>query len=80
MAAKAGEEIARRLQQPGVIGELIAGFVVGPYALGLVAPDETARVMSELGVVMLLFAVGLEVRIDELFAVGAMALAVGFLG
>jgi Kef-type K+ transport system membrane component KefB len=80
VAAKAGEEIARRLRQPGVIGELAGGFVVGPFALGLVAPDPTATVMAELGVVILLFAVGLEVRVDDLFAVGRMAVAVGVLG
>lgn len=80
VAAKAGEEVTRRLGQPGVIGELAGGFLVGPFALGLVQPDQTATVMAELGVVILLFAVGLEVRIDELFAVGRMAIAVGVLG
>lgn len=80
VAAKAGEEVTRRLGQPGVIGELAGGFLVGPFALGLVQPDQTATAMAELGVVILLFAVGLEVRIDELFAVGRMAIAVGVLG
>jgi Kef-type K+ transport system membrane component KefB len=80
VAAKIGEEVFRRLGQPGVIGELVGGFVVGPYALGLVAIGTTATVFAELGVVILLFVVGLEVRIDDLFAVGPMALAVGVLG
>lgn len=70
VAAKVGEEVARRLHQPGVVGELLGGFVVGPGALALVAPGETADVFAELGVVILLFAVGLEVRIDDLLAVG----------
>lgn len=69
-AAKVGEEVARRLGQPGVVGELLGGFIVGPYALGLVAPGETAAVFSEIGVVLLLFSVGLEVRLDDLLAVG----------
>lgn len=80
VAAKVGEEIFRRLGQPGVIGELVGGFVVGPFALGLVSVGTTATVFAELGVVILLFVVGLEVRIDDLFAVGPMALAVGVIG
>jgi len=70
VGAKIGEEIARRLRQPAVIGELLGGFVVGMNGLGLVTPGETAAVMAELGVVILLFAVGLEVRLDDLLAVG----------
>jgi Kef-type K+ transport system membrane component KefB len=53
-----------------VVGELLGGFVVGPYALGLVVPGDTAEVFAEIGVVILLFAVGLEVRLDDLLAVG----------
>ena len=68
--AKVGEEIARRLGQPAVVGELLGGFLVGPYALALVAPGETATVLAEIGVVILLFTVGLEVRLDDLLAVG----------
>ena len=68
--AKFGEEIARRLGQPAVVGELLGGFLVGPHALALVAPGETATVLAEIGVVILLFTVGLEVRLDDLLAVG----------
>ena len=70
VAAKAGEELARRLGQPAVIGELLGGFLVGPNALALVMPGESAEVLAEIGVVILLFAVGLEVRIDDLLSVG----------
>lgn len=70
IGAKAGEEVARRLGQPAVVGELVGGFVVGPGALGLVVPGETAAVLAEIGVVILLFSVGLEVRLDDLLAVG----------
>jgi Kef-type K+ transport system membrane component KefB len=75
LAAKLGEEVFRRVGQPGVVGELAGGFIVGPYALGLVTPGETAMVMSEIGVVILLFSVGLEVRTDDLLAVGRAAVA-----
>jgi Kef-type K+ transport system membrane component KefB len=70
VGAKIGEEVMRRLGQPGVVGELLGGFIVGPYALGLVTPGNTELVFAELGVVVLLFAVGLEVRTDDLFSVG----------
>jgi Kef-type K+ transport system membrane component KefB len=80
LAAKIGEEVFRRIGQPGVIGELLGGFLVGPYALGLAEVTLNAQVFAELGVVILLFVVGLEVRIDDLFAVGPLALAVGVIG
>jgi Kef-type K+ transport system membrane component KefB len=80
LAAKIGEEIFRRINQPGVIGELIGGFVVGPFALGLANVSVTAEVFAELGVVILLFTVGLEVRLDDLLKVGPMAVAVGTIG
>jgi Kef-type K+ transport system membrane component KefB len=80
VAAKVGEEVARRLHQPGVVGELAGGFVVGPFALGLVTPGETAFVFSEIGVVILLFTVGLEVRTDDLLAVGRPAILTALIG
>jgi Kef-type K+ transport system membrane component KefB len=80
VGAKLGEELARRLGQPGVVGELLGGFVVGQYALNLVVPGETAFVMAELGVVVLLFTVGLEVRTDDLLKVGKPALLTAVIG
>ncbi len=74
VGAKLGEEVARRLGQPAVVGELLGGFVVGPYALGLVTPGETANVLAEIGIVILLFTVGLEVRMDDLLVVGRPAI------
>jgi Kef-type K+ transport system membrane component KefB len=70
VAAKAGEELARRFGQPAVVGELLGGFIVGPGVLALAIPGETAFVLAEIGVVILLFSVGLEVRLDDLLAVG----------
>ncbi|MFV2062449.1 MAG: cation:proton antiporter [Chloroflexota bacterium] len=80
LAAKVGEEVFRRINQPGVIGELLGGFIVGPFALGLADVTLTAEVFAEFGVIILLFVVGLEVRINDLVAVGPMALAVGIIG
>lgn len=80
LAAKVGEEAFRRINQPGVIGELLGGFIVGPFALGLADVTVSAEIMAELGVIILLFVVGLEVRIDDLKAVGRMAIVVGTIG
>jgi Kef-type K+ transport system membrane component KefB len=80
VAAKIGEEVARRLGQPAVVGELLGGVLVGPYALGWAQLTEPAAVFSEFGVVILLFAVGLEVRIDDLLAVGRPAALTAVIG
>ncbi|HEX6019937.1 MAG TPA: cation:proton antiporter [Burkholderiaceae bacterium] len=80
VAAQIGAEIAQRLRLPGVVGEIAAGCVVGPSALGWVTPNEPLEVLSEIGVVLLLFAVGLETRLDDLKRVGRSAFLVGVLG
>ena len=80
LAAKIGDEIFKRLRQPALVGEILAGVVIGPSLLGLVEPTETLEVFAELGVVFLLFWVGLETRLSEMRAVGRVAGAVGLLG
>jgi Kef-type K+ transport system membrane component KefB len=80
LAAKAGDELFKRLGQPTLVGEILAGLVVGPAVLGLVEPSQTLEVFAELGVVMILFWVGLETRISDLLQVGPVATAVGVLG
>ena len=73
-------ELAQRLKMPGVVGEIAAGALIGPSALAWVRPDEPLQLLSEIGVVLLLFAVGLETRLVELRRVGVAALLVGVLG
>ena len=80
LAAKAGEELFKRIGQPAIVGEILAGLAVGPSVLGLVEPDEVLEVFAELGVVFLLFWVGLETRISDLREVGRVAALVGILG
>ncbi|MGH2899992.1 MAG: cation:proton antiporter, partial [Solirubrobacteraceae bacterium] len=80
LAAKLGDELFRRLRQPTIVGEILAGLLVGPAVLGLVEPGEVLEVFAELGVVFLLFWVGLETRLSELREVGATAVSVGMLG
>ena len=77
VAAKVAAEAAERLGIPAVVGEIIAGVLVGPSVLGLVGgDDEVLRVLGELGVILLLLDVGLEMDIGELTAVGRAALSV----
>ena len=60
LAAKLGDELFKRIGQPAIVGEILAGVIVGPAALGIVEPGEVLEVFAELGVVFLLFWVGLE--------------------
>ncbi|HXF98840.1 MAG TPA: cation:proton antiporter [Gaiellaceae bacterium] len=80
LAAKAGDEVCKRIGQPAIVGEILAGVLVGPPLLGWVEPGETVEALAELGAVFLLFWVGLETRIGELARVGRAAGAVGVLG
>jgi len=59
VAAQVGAEIAQRLKMPAVVGEIAAGCVVGPSLLGWIHPAEALDVLAEIGVVLLLFSVGL---------------------
>lgn len=78
--AKVLGEVSVRLRQPAVIGELIAGAILGPYFLGLIEPTPIYAALAELGVIILMFQVGLETRVEDLKAVGASAIFVGVLG
>ncbi|HEX7196876.1 MAG TPA: cation:proton antiporter [Candidatus Limnocylindria bacterium] len=80
LAAKIGDEIFKRIGQPPVIGEILAGVVVGPALLGWYEVNAETQLFAEIGVVLLLFQVGLETRLHDLVRVGPTALAVGALG
>jgi len=80
VAAKLGDEVFKRIGQPAIVGEILGGVLVGPSVLGWVEVSEVLRVFSELGVVFLLFWVGLETRLSEMRAVGKVALTVGSAG
>jgi Kef-type K+ transport system membrane component KefB len=80
LAAKLGDEVFKRIGQPVIVGEILGGILVGPSVLGLVEVGEVLRVFSELGVVFLLFWVGLETRLSEMKAVGRIAAGVGAAG
>ncbi|HZF38418.1 MAG TPA: cation:proton antiporter [Blastocatellia bacterium] len=80
VAAKLAAEIFERLKQPAVAGEILAGVVIGPSVLGLVAPSELTGALSEIGVILLLFLVGLETKPADIFRVGWRALLVAIFG
>jgi Kef-type K+ transport system membrane component KefB len=79
-SAKLMAELFERLKQPGIVGEILAGVLIGPYALGWMAPNETLTLLAELGVMFLLFRVGLEVRASDLLRVGGTATVAAILG
>jgi len=80
VAAKIGNEIFRRLGQPTVVGEILGGVLAGPAVLGVYEVNAETELFAEIGVVLLLFQVGLETRLHELLRVGSTALAVAVLG
>jgi Kef-type K+ transport system membrane component KefB len=79
-SAKLLAEICERLGQPGIVGEILAGAIVGPSVLGWISPNETLKALSDLGVMFLLFGVGLEVKASALLKVGGKATLVATIG
>jgi len=83
-SAKLLGEAAERIGQPAVLGELLAGVLLGGSVLGVVPSDgpgaEVIHVLAELGVLLLLFEIGLETDLREMFRVGPAALAVAVVG
>ena len=86
LAGKFSGEIAERLGQPAVLGELIVGAILGGSLLGIIptAPDDALtpviRILAEIGVVILLFEIGLETDLQALFRVGRGAAAIAAVG
>jgi Kef-type K+ transport system membrane component KefB len=80
LAAKVGNEVFRRLGQPAVVGEILGGVVAGPAVFGVYQVNAETTLFAEIGVVLLLFQVGVETRLHDLLRVGTTALAVGILG
>lgn len=80
-ATKLFGELAQRIGQPAVLGELIAGVVLGGSALGLLDPnDAVVHALAELGVLILLFQIGLHTDLRSLAKVGSTALFAGLVG
>lgn len=79
-SAKLLAEIFERIGQPPIVGEILAGVLIGPGALGWIAPNHVLTALADLGVIFLLFRVGLEVRPSELLRVGPVSALTASLG
>lgn len=81
LAAKVGSEIMERAGLPSMIGEIMAGVVLGPTIFNLITADDNFfDVLAQLGATFLLFTVGMETKISELKKVGLVATSVAVLG
>jgi Kef-type K+ transport system membrane component KefB len=81
VSARFGGRLAQRIGQPAVLGELLMGVALGQLSvLDAVANDPALTAIAELGVMLLLFEVGLESTVHQMLRVGASALAVALIG
>ena len=80
LAARILGELASRLKVPPVIGELLAGVLLGPSLLGWVEPSTVIRLLAEIGIILLLFEVGLETDILRLVKNGLKPVIVAMVG
>ncbi len=80
VAAKIFGILARQLKAPQVVGEIIAGLIIGPCVLGWVSQTEFLMKMAEIGVVIIMFSAGLETDLRELVKTGPMAFLIACFG
>ena len=80
VCAKICGEIFERLSLPAVLGEILAGIVLGPYAANIIAPSDTIISLAEIGAIFLLFTVGLETSPRELIRIGGRSVNVAIAG
>jgi Kef-type K+ transport system membrane component KefB len=86
LAGKIGGELATRLKQPAVLGELVAGILLGNLALAgtgpfeWIATDHTIEVLAGIGALILLFEIGVESTVGQMLQVGITSLVVAVLG
>lgn len=80
LSARIFAELATRLNSPAVIGELFAGVVLGPSMLGWIEPTEAIRLMAGIGIILLLFEVGLGTDVKRLVRTGMSSIFIAFSG
>lgn len=80
VVAKLAAELAERARIPAVLGEITAGILIGPSALGLVGSTEATKILAEIGVIVLLATVGMETDLNELRRVGRASMIVAVIG
>ena len=80
LSAKFFAEVFSRLSIPSVLGEVVAGLIIGPSVLGFVSPDATLHLIAEIGILLLLFEVGLETDVGQLVKEGLRSTLVAVTG
>jgi Kef-type K+ transport system membrane component KefB len=80
IAARLLSETVARFGIPSVIGELLAGLLIGPSLLGWVSPDTTMRLLAEIGIILLLFEVGMDTDLSRLARSGSKPVVVALIG
>src|SRR5215203_6196162 len=74
VAAFLAGTVARRLGLPAIVGYLLAGMVIGPFTPGFIGDIESISQLAELGVIFLMFGVGLHFSLRDLWAVRSVAI------
>ncbi|HZW25867.1 MAG TPA: cation:proton antiporter [Gallionella sp.] len=80
ISARLLSETVARFGVPSVIGELLAGLLIGPSLLGWVSPDTTMKLLAEIGIILLLFEVGMDTNLSRLARSGAKPYVVAVVG
>ena len=80
ISAKAVGLLARKLKAPMVVGEIIAGLIIGPCLLNIVQPTDFISKMAEIGVILIMFSAGLETNLQELKKSGVAAFLIACVG
>lgn len=80
IAAKCFGIAARRLKLPQVVGEIVAGLLIGPSFLGLVEQSDFLTIMAEIGVILLMFSAGLQNKLSDLLKTGPKAFLIACAG
>lgn len=80
VCTKIGGIISRKLKMPEVLGALIAGVILGPVVLNIVQYDDNIKLLSNLGVIMLMFLAGLETNVEEFKKAGLSSFIIAMCG
>jgi len=80
ISAKFFAEVFSYLKLPSVLGEVIAGIIIGPSLFGFIQPEATFHLLAEIGILLLLFEVGLETDVGQIIKVGGQSTMVAITG
>ena len=80
LSAKFFALVARKCKAPQVVGEIIAGLIIGPCLLNLVQTSDAISIFAEIGVVLLMFSTGLGTNLKELMRAGPIATLIACVG